>query len=93
MDGNYSSTLDLRIPVADSIVFLDLPRRVTLPSVLARWLWRFPRTGADECSTSSPRPNRRPSATCERGVAGVHSASRQVSRQARTGADSRQKCR
>jgi adenylate kinase family enzyme len=38
MDGNYSSTLDLRIPVADTIVFLDLPRRVTLPSVLTRQL-------------------------------------------------------
>ncbi|MEN3280729.1 MAG: hypothetical protein V7607_1869 [Solirubrobacteraceae bacterium] len=38
MDGNYSSTLDLRVPVADTIVFLDLPRRVTLPSVLARQL-------------------------------------------------------
>jgi adenylate kinase family enzyme len=38
MDGNYSSTLDLRVPLADTIVFLDLPRRVTLPSVLARQL-------------------------------------------------------
>jgi adenylate kinase family enzyme len=36
IDGNYSATLDLRLPVADTIVFLDLPRRVTLPSVLAR---------------------------------------------------------
>jgi adenylate kinase family enzyme len=38
MDGNYSSTLDLRLPAADTIVFLDLPRRVTLRRVLARWL-------------------------------------------------------
>ena len=38
MDGNYSSTLDLRLPVADTIVFLDLPRRVTLRRVLARRL-------------------------------------------------------
>jgi adenylate kinase family enzyme len=38
MDGNYSSMLDLRLPVADTIVFLDLPRRVTLTRVLVRQL-------------------------------------------------------
>jgi hypothetical protein len=29
-DGNYTSTLDLRLPAADKIVFLDLPRALTL---------------------------------------------------------------
>lgn len=38
MDGNYGGTLDLRIPAADLIVFLDLPRRITIPRVLRRWL-------------------------------------------------------
>ena len=37
MDGNYGGTLDLRIPAADLIVFLDLPRRITIPRVLRRW--------------------------------------------------------
>ncbi|WP_248817326.1 adenylate kinase [Frankia sp. AgB32] len=41
MDGNYSGTLDLRIPAAELIVFLDLPRRVTISRALRRWArWR-----------------------------------------------------
>jgi len=41
MDGNDTSALDLRVPSADTIVFLDLPRRVTIPRVLRRGLrWR-----------------------------------------------------
>jgi adenylate kinase family enzyme len=38
-DGNYSSTLDLRLAAADTVVLLDLPRRVTIPGILRRW-WR-----------------------------------------------------
>ena len=38
MDGNYSGTLDLRIPAADTIVFLDLPRLVCLWRVVRRRL-------------------------------------------------------
>jgi adenylate kinase family enzyme len=38
MDGNYTSTLDIRLPAADLIVFLDLPRRVTLTRLLRRRL-------------------------------------------------------
>lgn len=38
-DGNYGGTLDLRLAAADTVLFLDLPRRVTVPSVLRRW-WR-----------------------------------------------------
>ena len=37
MDGNYSGTVDLRLATADTLVFLDLPRRVTIPGVLRRW--------------------------------------------------------
>ncbi len=41
MDGNDTSALDLRLPSADTIAFLDLPRRVTIPRVLRRGLrWR-----------------------------------------------------
>ncbi|EIV91288.1 adenylate kinase [Frankia sp. QA3] len=41
MDGNYAGTLDLRIPAAELIVFLDLPRRITIARVLRRWArWR-----------------------------------------------------
>ena len=38
MDGNYASTLDMRISAADAIVFLDLPRVVCLWRILRRRL-------------------------------------------------------
>jgi adenylate kinase family enzyme len=36
MDGNYSHTLDLRLPRADAVIWLDFPRRIYFP----RALWR-----------------------------------------------------
>ncbi len=36
MDGNYSKHLDLRVPRAEAIIWLDLPRRV----YFARAMWR-----------------------------------------------------
>ncbi len=36
MDGNYRSTLDQRIPEADTIIFLDLPRLTCLRRVVKR---------------------------------------------------------
>jgi adenylate kinase family enzyme len=36
-DGNYEGTFDLRFRRADTIVFLDLPRRVALVRVVRRW--------------------------------------------------------
>ncbi|MEJ2118184.1 MAG: hypothetical protein P8Y36_09915 [Alphaproteobacteria bacterium] len=36
MDGNYSSTHDIRMPFADTIIWLDYPRRVCLLRVLQR---------------------------------------------------------
>ncbi len=36
MDGNYSGTFDLRMPRADMVVFLDLPRLVCLRGILWR---------------------------------------------------------
>lgn len=38
MDGNYGGTLDLRLARADTVVLVDLPRRVTIPGVLRRWV-------------------------------------------------------
>jgi adenylate kinase family enzyme len=38
MDGNYGGTLDLRLAACDTVVFLDLPRRITIPRVIRRWL-------------------------------------------------------
>jgi adenylate kinase family enzyme len=37
MDGNYGSTQDLRLPRADTVIFLDIPRLVCLWSVTRRW--------------------------------------------------------
>lgn len=36
MDGDYSSTWELRLPRAEAVVWLDLPRRLYVP----RTLWR-----------------------------------------------------
>lgn len=37
IDGNYGGTLDLRLEASDTVVFLDLPRRICLWRVLRRW--------------------------------------------------------
>ena len=36
MDGNYTSTLDIRIPDADFVIFLDYPRRIALLRTIKR---------------------------------------------------------
>jgi len=36
IDGNYNSSLHLRLPRADTVVFLDFPRRTSLRRVLVR---------------------------------------------------------
>ncbi|MGH8921479.1 MAG: DNA topology modulation protein FlaR [Actinomycetes bacterium] len=38
IDGTYSKTLDLRFPLADTVVFLDVPRRASLRRILLRTL-------------------------------------------------------
>lgn len=50
MDGNYGGTLDLRIPAAELIVFLDLPRRVTMSRAVRRWARWSGRTRPDMAS-------------------------------------------
>jgi adenylate kinase family enzyme len=38
IDGNYSSTMELRLPRAETIIFLDFPRWLCLLRVVRRWL-------------------------------------------------------
>jgi adenylate kinase family enzyme len=37
IEGNYGSTLEVRVAAADTVFFLDLPARVCLIGVLRRW--------------------------------------------------------
>lgn len=47
MDGNYGGTMDVRLARADTVVFLDLPRRVAIAGILRRWLAHRGRTRPD----------------------------------------------
>jgi len=49
-DGNYSGTMEERLPAADVVVLLDYPRRVCLLGVVTR-AWRYRHT---------PRPDMAP---------------------------------
>jgi adenylate kinase family enzyme len=40
MDGNYGSTLDIRLAIADTVIFLDFPRLLCLWRVCKRW-WQY----------------------------------------------------
>ncbi|MGH9197551.1 MAG: hypothetical protein ACRD1T_17640, partial [Acidimicrobiia bacterium] len=48
LDGNYSSTLDLRLPLADTIVFFDYPRHICAYRVLKRSALSRPRPDLPE---------------------------------------------
>ncbi|MCA1634413.1 MAG: DNA topology modulation protein [Acidobacteria bacterium] len=47
MDGNYSGTLEHRLGVCDTVIFLDLPRTVCLWRVLKRLLLNWRRSRPD----------------------------------------------
>ena len=47
IDGNYNRTLDLRISYCDLIVYLDIPRRVCLWSVIKRRI-KYARKSRDD---------------------------------------------
>ncbi|HYG11089.1 MAG TPA: DNA topology modulation protein [Pyrinomonadaceae bacterium] len=47
MDGNYSGTLDIRIKACDTLIFLDMPRRVCFGRVLKRLIAYRHRTRPD----------------------------------------------
>lgn len=55
IDGNYSNTLDVRLARADTVIFLDLPRWLSLLSVTKRYLQYRGRSRPDlnpECPES-----------------------------------------
>jgi adenylate kinase family enzyme len=47
MDGNYTSTLRLRASAADTIIFIDIPRRLSYLRILIRFLRFRGRTRPD----------------------------------------------
>ncbi|MCP3470164.1 topology modulation protein [Bradyrhizobium sp. CCGUVB1N3] len=47
IDGNYGSHLDLRLPRADAIIWLDLPRRVYFPRAVWRSIRHYGRERSD----------------------------------------------
>ena len=47
MDGNYSNTYDIRMPRADTLIWLDYPRSICMRRVLLRTLTGYGRTRSD----------------------------------------------
>jgi adenylate kinase family enzyme len=47
VDGNYGGTMDVRIALADTIVFMDFGRTVCLYNVMKRWLTHIGKTRVD----------------------------------------------
>lgn len=47
IDGNYSNTWDLRMPRADTIIWMDLPRRVCMWRVMRRAAKQFGKVRGD----------------------------------------------
>jgi adenylate kinase family enzyme len=47
MDGNYSGTLDLRLPACDTVIFLDMPPAVCVYRVLKRVAFSYKKTRSD----------------------------------------------
>jgi adenylate kinase family enzyme len=57
MDGNYSGTLELRIRACDSVIFLDMPRRICLWRVAKRLLLNWNKTRPDMADNCRERFN------------------------------------
>ena len=47
IDGNYSSTMDIRLAAADTIIYLDFPRLLCVWRAFRRWLTYRGRTRPD----------------------------------------------
>ena len=47
MDGNYINTFEIRMPRADSVVWLDHPRGICMRRVLTRMIMGYGRTRSD----------------------------------------------
>ncbi|MGJ5629137.1 hypothetical protein [Nostoc sp. CALU 1950] len=57
MDGNYSATLDIRLSVADTVIFLDFPRLLCLSRVIKRRLMYAGKSRPDMASDCPERLN------------------------------------
>lgn len=57
MDGNYSGTLDVRLSVADTVIFLDFPRLLCLSRVIKRRLMYAGQSRPDMASDCPERLN------------------------------------
>jgi len=73
MDGNYNSTLQVRLEAADTVVVMDLPTRVCLWGVLSRQL-RHGR--GQKRSERRVQPNLRRRPPVRRGATGARCARR-----------------
>ena len=47
IDGHYGRSFDVRLPAADTVVLLDLPRMLCIWRVIRRWLTHIGRTRPD----------------------------------------------
>lgn len=47
MDGTYDNSLDIRLPYADTVVFLDFPRGLCMWRILKRMLVGYGRVRSD----------------------------------------------
>lgn len=47
MDGNFSGTLDVRVPACDTIIFLEMPPAVCVYRVLKRVAFSYKKTRSD----------------------------------------------
>lgn len=47
MDGNYSNTLDVRVPACDTIIFLEMPATICIYRVLKRVAFSYKKTRPD----------------------------------------------
>lgn len=47
IEGNYSATMDIRLPRADTFIYLELPLWICVYRVLKRWIQNIGRTQSD----------------------------------------------
>ncbi|MGA9289713.1 MAG: topology modulation protein [Anaerobacillus sp.] len=47
IEGNYSSSFDIRAPRADTLIYLEIPRLVCIYRVLKRWFTHIGQTRSD----------------------------------------------
>lgn len=53
MDGNYGGTMDIRLPIADTVIFLDLPNWLCLWRVIKR-RWQYAGTTRPDMAVDCP---------------------------------------